>query len=75
MAVRILATYFGHTGFGHTYIADSIAYVSCTILAERVLAETPKFYKSAQKHFAAIIFTIAVPKFLESDLGVLAVTG
>ena len=75
MAVQILATSIGHTDFGCTNIVDSVAYVLCTILVERVLAETPKFYKSAKKHFAAIIFTIAVPKFLESGLGVSVVIG
>ena len=75
MAIQILATNFGHTGFGHTYIVDLVAYVACTILVKRVLGKSPMFYKSAKKNFAAIIFTIVVPNFLESSRGVSAVIG
>ena len=75
MAIQILGTSFSCIGFGHTYIVDSVASVSCTILVERVPAKTPKFYKSAKKYYASIIFTVVVPNFLESGLGVLNVTG
>ena len=73
MTVWISATDFGRTSFGCTDIIDSVAYVLCTILAERVSVETPKFYKSSKKHFVAIIFTITIPNFSKSILGVLAV--
>ena len=75
MAIQILATGFSRTGFGHTYIVDLVAYVLCTILVEMVLAKTPMFYKSVKKYFVAIIFTVTVPNFLESGLGVSAIIG